>query len=316
MYPTLFTIGKLNIPTYTVLLDLGLILGLVLTYFEGKRILGRGEVALDLGLWAVIGGILGGRIGYVLANWSAFSEDWLRALRIWEGGLSFHGAFLGGLAVMAIFGLLQRKAEEPVSFWELGDVVTLGLALGITFGWAACLMGGCSYGILGEGFGYAILPDLYGVAASRFATQAVGLGFSLVLFLGFWLLRRRWPFAGASFLMYLLLYFGGQVLLEFTRGDEAIFLGLWRLAQWLDLVLALAAAVGLLALWWQDRNRVEEPEEIQEIEESEEPEEVEDQGAEEGEREGPEVEALDGGAEAGDAGAPEGMEEKEPAAEE
>lgn len=62
MYPTLFTIGQLNIPTYTVLLDLGLILGLVLTYFEGKRILKRGEVALDLGLWAVIGGILGGRM--------------------------------------------------------------------------------------------------------------------------------------------------------------------------------------------------------------------------------------------------------------
>jgi phosphatidylglycerol:prolipoprotein diacylglycerol transferase len=316
MYPTLFTIGNLNIPTYTVLLDLGLILGLVLTYFEGKRILGRGEVALDLGLWAVIGGILGGRIGYVLANWSAFSEDWVRALRIWEGGLSFHGAFLGGLAVMAIFGLLQRKAEEPVSFWELGDVVTPGLALGITFGWAACLMGGCSYGILGEGLGYAILPDLYGVSASRFATQAVGLGFSLVLFLGFWLLRRRWPFAGASFLMYLLLYFGGQFLLEFTRGDEAIFLGPWRLAQWLDLVLALAAAVGLLALWWQDRNRVEEPEEIQDSEEPEEPEEAEAQESEDGEREGPEVDELDVGVEAGTADAPEGMEEEEPSVEE
>jgi phosphatidylglycerol:prolipoprotein diacylglycerol transferase len=316
MYPTLFTIGNLSIPTYTVLLDLGLILGLVLTYFEGKRILKRGEVALDLGLWAVIGGILGGRIGYVLANWSAFSEDWLRALRIWEGGLSFHGAFLGGLAVMAIYALLQRKAEEPISFWELGDVVTPGLALGITFGWAACLMGGCSYGILGEGLGYAILPDLYGVDASRFATQAVGLGFSLVLFLGFWLLRRRWPFAGASFLMYLLLYFAGQFFLEFTRGDEAIFLGPWRLAQWLDLVLALAAAVGLLALWWQDRNRIEEPEGIQEVGEPEESEEAEAQGAEAGEREGPEVDESDVGAEAGDAGAPEGMEEEEPAAEE
>jgi phosphatidylglycerol:prolipoprotein diacylglycerol transferase len=316
MHPTLFSIGKLNIPTYTVLLDLGLILGLVLTYFEGKRALQRGEIALDLGLWAVIGGILGGRIGYVLAHWSAFSEDWTGALRIWEGGLSFHGAFLGGLAVMAIFALLQRKAEQPVSFWQLGDVVTPGLALGITFGWAACLMGGCSYGIVGEGLGYAILPDLYGVEASRFATQAVGLGFSLVLFLGFWLLRRRWPFAGASFLMYLLLYFAGQFLLEFTRGDEAIYLGPWRLAQWLDLVLALAAAAGLLVLWWQDRNRVEGQEEILEIEESEEPGEAEAQETEVGEAEGPEGDELEVDAEAGSAETPEEVEEEEPTAEE
>jgi hypothetical protein len=177
-------------------------------------------------------------------------------------------------------------------------------------------MGGCSYGILGEGLGYAILPDLSGVTASRFATQAVGLGYSLVLFLGFWLLRRRWPFAGASFLMYLLLYFAGQFLLELTRGDEAIYLGPWRLAQWLDLVLALAAAVGLLALWWQDRNRVEELAEIQEIEESEEPKEAEAQETGDGEEEGLEVDELDVGAEAGNTSSPEGMEEEEPPVEE
>lgn len=257
MHPTLFTIGKLNIPTYTILLDLGLILGLVLTYFEGKRQLKDGTLALDLGLWAVIGGIVGGRIGYVVANWHVFSEDWARALRIWEGGLSFHGAFLGGLLVMVLFAEIRRRDEQRGSFWELADVVTPGLALGITFGWAACLMGGCAYGVLGEGFGYAILPDIYGVDGSRFATQAVGLAFSLVLFLGFWLLRGYWPFAGASFLMYGLLYFAGQFFLDFTRGDEAIYLGPWRLAQWLNLVLALAAAIGLLVLWWQASKRAQ-----------------------------------------------------------
>jgi phosphatidylglycerol:prolipoprotein diacylglycerol transferase len=255
MHPTLFTVGRFSIPTYTILLDLGLILGLVLTYFEGKRQLKDGTLALDLGLWAVIGGIVGGRIGYVLANWQVFSEDLARVLRIWEGGLSFHGAFLGGLLVMVLFALLRQRDERPVSFWELADVVTPGLALGIAFGWAACLMGGCAYGVLGEGFGYAILPDIYGVDASRFATQAVGLAFSLVLFAGFWLLRGHWPFAGASFLMYGLLYFSGQFFLEFTRGDEAIYLGPWRLAQWLDLAFALAAAVGLLVLWWQESRR-------------------------------------------------------------
>jgi phosphatidylglycerol:prolipoprotein diacylglycerol transferase len=277
MYPTLFTIGKWNIPTYTVLLDLGLILGLVLTYFEGKRLLGRGDTALDLGLWAVIGGIVGGRIGYVLANWSVFGEDWGRALRIWEGGLSFHGAFLGGLLAIFIFALVHRRGEEMqgeaqrsrsvvTHTLELGDVLTLGLALGLVFGWAACLMGGCAYGVVGKGFGYVILPDLYGVEAPRFATQVVGVAYTLVLFAGFWLMRKHWPFRGAALLMYVLLYFAGMFLLEFTRGDEAVYLGPWRLAQTIDLALALVAAVGLLVLWWQAGREAEEPEEAEEIE--------------------------------------------------
>ena len=250
MYPTLFTLGKWSIPTYTVLLDLGLILGVLLTYLEGKRQLKDGALALDLALWAVIGGILGGRIGYVLINWSVFSEDWLLALRIWEGGLAFHGAFLGGLLVMFLFAQLQR-GEKRVSFWDLADVATPGLALGIAFGWAACLMGGCAYGALGEGFGHAVLPDLYGVEASRFVTQAVGIAFALILFLALWLMRGRWPLSGAAFLMFNLLYFAGQFFLEFTRGDEAVYVGPWRLAQILNLALALASAAALLILWWQ-----------------------------------------------------------------
>ena len=249
MYPTLFSIGRLNIASYTVLLDLGLVLGLALTYWEGKRQLGNGTLALDLGLWAVIGGIIGGRMGYVAANWSAFSEDWGSIVRIWEGGLSFHGAYLGGLLALFVFAEFQRAGESPVSFWQWGDVVTPGLALGITFGWAACLMAGCAYGHLGEGLGCAILPDIYGIEAPRFATQGGGLVFSLGLFTVFWLLRRRWPFPGAAFLMFVLLYFTGSFFLEFSRGDEAFYVGPWRLAQLVDVALALAAAGGLLLLW-------------------------------------------------------------------
>ncbi len=163
MHPTLFTIGNVNVATYTVLLDLGLILGLVVTYFEGRRRMGSGEIALDLGLWVIIGGVVGGRIAYVLANWTAFQEDLLRSVRIWEGGLSVHGAFLGGLAVMVLFAWLQaRSSQVPAGdlFWQLADALTPGLAVGVAFGWAACLMGGCAYGALGEGWGYTVLPAL------------------------------------------------------------------------------------------------------------------------------------------------------------
>lgn len=248
MQPTLFTIGNWSVSTYTILLDMGLILGLALAYMEGRR-RGAGERALDLALWAVIGGVVAGRAGYVVANWSAFSEEWVRALYIWEGGLSFHGAFLGGLLVLALFATLEDRQDETLSFGALADLLTPGLALGLVFGWTACLMAGCAYGRVGEGLGYALLPDLYGVEAWRFATQAFATGFSLLLFIGVWLLRDRWPFEGAGFLTYGLLYFAGHFFLEFTRGDEAIYLGPWRLAQLLDVVLILAAAVALLLLW-------------------------------------------------------------------
>jgi hypothetical protein len=135
--------------------------------------------------------------------------------------------------------------------------VTLGLAVGVVFGWAACLMSGCAYGILGEGFGFMVMPDIYGVEASRFATQVAGLIQSTLLLIIFWLVRNRWPFAGAAFLMYTLLYFGGQVFLEFMRGDEALYMSGWRLTQLLDLVIALAAAMGLLVLWWRARREGE-----------------------------------------------------------
>lgn len=260
MYPTLLTIGQWRISTYTVLLDLGLILGLLLTYLEGRRLVGDGELALDLGLWIVLAGIVGGRVAYVLANWGAFSEDWSRALRIWEGGLSFHGAYLAGMLVLALASMrLGGKAGDrglgatgaAFAFWRLADLVTMGLATAVTFGWAACLLGGCAYGRVGEGFGHLILPDLYGVEAPRFATQLVALAYSLVLWAGLWLLRGRWPFPGASFLMFALLYFAGMFFLGFTRGDEALQVGPWRLTQIFDLALAVCAGMGLWILWWR-----------------------------------------------------------------
>ncbi len=265
MYPTLFTIGRFGIPSYTVLLDLGIILGLVLTYFEGKRLLESTEIALDLGLWTVIGGIVGGRIGHVVAHVETYTEDWISALRIWEGGLSFHGAFLGGLLVLVIFTLVQRRSEAPHSFWELADLLTLGMALGLAFGWAGCLLRGCAYGKPGQGFGYLNLPDIYGLEANRFATQAFGLGIALILFVVFWLLRKRWPFSGASFLMLFLLTFASQFYIESMRYDEALYVfgGRWRLQQVFDLALALAAAVGILVLWWSARGEEVEAEELE-----------------------------------------------------
>jgi prolipoprotein diacylglyceryl transferase len=278
MHPILFRFGSIIIYTHTILLDIGLICGLVVACLEGKR---RGiapECLIDAALWAVGSGIMGGRVGYVLANQEYFAENFREAFYIWEGGLAFQGAFLAGLLALFLYSLYHK-----LPFLTLADTAALGLALGQAFGWLGCLMSGCAYGLESHGANFLLarlsldLPDIYGTIAPRFATQPLASALSMAVFIILlWTTRRRWsfdsaqdrpfdspldpstglrtslpqdrPFPGFVFTLYLLLYAGGQFLLEFTRGDEAIYWGPWRISQWIYLAEAAFALVFLARL--------------------------------------------------------------------
>lgn len=89
----------------------------------------RGQVD-DLVFYAALGVVLGGRVGYTfLYGGQRLIDDPMWALRVWEGGMSFHGGFLGVLLAMYLFG---RK--HNLRFWQLMDfiapVVPVGLGLG------------------------------------------------------------------------------------------------------------------------------------------------------------------------------------------
>ena len=273
MHPILFRFGSTIIYTHTILLDIGLICGLVVACLEGKR---RGiapECLIDAALWAVVSGIIGGRVGYVLANQEYFAENFREAFYIWEGGLAFQGAFLAGLLALFLY-----SAYRKLPFPALADTAALGLALGQVFGWLGCLMSGCAYGLESHGVTSILarlsldLPDIYGIHAPRFATQPLASALSLAIFTLLWATRRRWPFdpsvelrassaqegplPGFAFTLYLLLYAGGQFLLEFTRGDEAVYWGPWRISQWIYLAEAALALVFLACLVKRSKSSV------------------------------------------------------------
>lgn len=121
--------GPLDVRWY----GLGYLVAFVAGYFIMRRLAQGGFFRVDpaavgdLIFALVLGVILGGRIGYILFyDFADFAANPLRIIRIWEGGLSFHGGLLGTVVAAWIFAR-SRKA----SFLNVGDAMALGVAPGI-----------------------------------------------------------------------------------------------------------------------------------------------------------------------------------------
>ncbi len=84
----------------------------------------------DMVTWIALGVILGGRVGSILFyNFGAFLDDPLMLLRIWEGGMSFHGGFLGVLVAMWFYG-----RSTGAGFWALTDFIAPVIPIGLGAG--------------------------------------------------------------------------------------------------------------------------------------------------------------------------------------
>lgn len=157
MHPTLL---ELRLGGHAIALDanglcilLGAIAGLALTLSIGRA---RGmdrTVLRDLGLELVLVGVIGARLGFLLASASkqraacaaalesGAVSDCARPLWLWEGGMSFQGGLL-----VASAWLLWRASRRGMPVLALADVFTPGLALGHVFARIGCFLGGCCFG--------------------------------------------------------------------------------------------------------------------------------------------------------------------------
>jgi phosphatidylglycerol---prolipoprotein diacylglyceryl transferase len=135
--PVAISIGPLAIRWYALAYISGIVLGWI--YARGlirseKLWAGPAPIAPvqldDFILWVTIGIILGGRTGYVLFyNLPLFIEHPLAILKLWEGGMSFHGGFLGCVAAVMLFAL-----KNNISILSLGDITTAVAPIGIFLG--------------------------------------------------------------------------------------------------------------------------------------------------------------------------------------
>ena len=143
--PVALHLGPVAIRWYSLAYITGILLGWRLVAKEHARraIPNLTQAALDdIVTWAVLGVIAGGRLGYVLFyKPDYYMEHPGQILRLWEGGMSFHGGLLG---VIIAFLLFCRK--HKVRFFQLIDVIACAAPIGLFFGRIANFINGELYG--------------------------------------------------------------------------------------------------------------------------------------------------------------------------
>lgn len=96
----------------------------------------------DFMTWAILGIILGGRLGYILFyNLPHYMEYPLDVFKIWQGGMAFHGALIGVIVVIFAYALIQK-----ISILRLADLFAVSAPIGFFFGRLANFINGELYG--------------------------------------------------------------------------------------------------------------------------------------------------------------------------
>ena len=133
--PVIVQIGPLAIHWYGV----AYIVGILFAWWYGRRLVTNprlwpnGEVPMrpvdldDFILWAAVGVVLGGRIGYVLFyDFARYLANPLDIVALWQGGMSFHGGFAGCTLAMIFFA-----RSRGIRVWTMFDVVAAGVPVGL-----------------------------------------------------------------------------------------------------------------------------------------------------------------------------------------
>lgn len=155
--PVALWVGPLPIRWYALAYLAGFILGwrycLHLAGLDSALRPQRDDVD-DFLPWAVLGVILGGRLGYVLFyQFDVYMADPLAILKLWQGGMAFHGGALGVVAALIIYPLI--KGFNPL---RLADMVCAAVPIGLFFGRIANFINGELYGRVTDGSFGVIFP--------------------------------------------------------------------------------------------------------------------------------------------------------------
>jgi phosphatidylglycerol:prolipoprotein diacylglycerol transferase len=253
VFPRLFQIGNFYLPTYGVLVASGVLLGLWISVRNSEKQGINGDDAWNLGIFMVLGGILGAKILYIINDWSSYAHNWREVFSL--NTLQAGGVFSGGLiAALAVGAWYMRNHRMPPL--RTMDAFAPGLAFGHVLGRFGCFSAGCCYGKPTDHFWGVTFTNPLASLVSQTPlgvrlepTQLIEAAAEFINFVFLmWLLKRK-KFDGQVFAAFIMLYGVERFLIEFLRGDEGrgvVFGGLMSGTQLIAICLVIAGGL----VWW------------------------------------------------------------------
>ncbi|MDX1393975.1 MAG: prolipoprotein diacylglyceryl transferase [Gemmatimonadota bacterium] len=257
MYPELLTlnlpiIGELTITSFGVMMAMSFLTAYWVLRAELVRMEGEPDLAADMLMGALIGGIVGAKIYYVLLYWDRTAAAPFEML-VARSGLVWYGGFIGGA-----LGVIWVVRRAGVSVPWVADACAPALALAYAVGRMGCFLVGDDYGRptdswVGIAFPNGIPPTTagnlrrYGIDVPASVsdgellrvhpTQLYEIGMSLIIFLVLWRIRKNPHQAGWLFALWLAAAGAERFIVEFFRAKDDRFLGAFTIAQLISVVL-------------------------------------------------------------------------------
>ena len=217
--PVIADLGFVKVYWYGVMYLLAFLSAYLLARYRIKsEVLWNTKHVDDLIFYGALGAVFGGRLGYLLFyNWSVFISNPLTFFNFQNGGMSFHGGFLGVLLAMVIF-----NKKYQFTFFQTTDFIAPLIPLGLGFGRIGNYINGELWGRVTDSSWGILAPDQSGLWEKRFPTQlyeAFLEGF--VLFCILWLFSNKKPQVMATSSLFLIFYGIFRFIIEFVRAPDS-----------------------------------------------------------------------------------------------
>lgn len=255
--PVLFSIGSFQLRYYSLMYIIAFVLVYLMVSYRIKHenYEYSTETIQDYMVWAMLGVIFGGRLGYVLFyNFSYYLQHPLEIILPFDfsngikfiglSGMSYHGGLIG-VAVVSLYFCFKNK----INFWRFADLFMPAVPLGYTFGRIGNFINGELFG-RATAMPWGMYFPLDPTQQLRHPSQLYEAFFEgIVLFAILWLLRKKKHFDGYLLGSYLCGYGFVRFIIEFFREPDyqlGFVLGFLSMGQVLCLLMILCGAVILL----------------------------------------------------------------------